>query len=311
MSCALVCLSIAAGLFLACASATANSEIALDLWPGKVPGDSGIGQYGPIGQERVRDPSDAPTKTAKWITSVTRPTLTVFRPPANKNTGCALIVCPGGGYWNLAWDLEGTEVAEWLSSVGITGIVLKYRVPRRLGEPENLPAHGPLLDAQRAVSLVRSKAKEWGIDPSRIGIGGFSAGGHLALETATKFESRAYDPSDEVDKISCRPDFAVAAYPGYLVDKETWQILPAVHIPHATPPVMLVHAFGDTEPGSNSVQSAMMYVALRKAGVPTELHIYADGDHGFGVRRTGKPVSTWGDRCLDWLRNLGMLTARK
>ena len=172
MNCAFVCLLLGAGLFLACASAAADSPLVLNLWPGKVPGDSGIGQYGPIGQERVRDPNDAPTKTAKWITRVTKPTITVFHPAPEQNTGCAFIVCPGGGYWNLAWDLEGTEVAEWLQSAGITGIVLKYRVPRRLGEPEKLPAHGPLLDAQRAISLVRSKAKEWGIDPSHIGIGG-------------------------------------------------------------------------------------------------------------------------------------------
>lgn len=308
---ALVSLFMAAALFVACTMTEASPSVVLDLWPGKVPGDSGIGQYGPVGAERVRDPNDAPTKTAKWITGVTKPTLTVYRPSADKNTGAAFIVCPGGGYWNLAWDLEGTEVAEWLQSVGITGIVLKYRVPRRMGEPEKLPAHGPLLDAQRAVSLVRSKAKEWGIDPNRIGIGGFSAGGHLALETATRFGTRSYEPIDAADKLSCRPDFAVAAYPGYLVDKDTWALLPTVHIPANTPPVMLVHAYGDTEPGSNSAQSAVMYLALRKAGIPTELHIYAAGDHGFGIRKTDQPISTWGDRCLDWLRHLGMLTPRK
>jgi len=306
-----MCVSLAAGLFLACAAATADSSFVLDLWPGKVPADSGVGQYGPIGPERIRDPSDSPNKTAKWLTGVTRPTITVFRPPKNKNTGAAFIVCPGGGYWNLAWDLEGEEVAEWLKSVGITGIVLKYRVPRRLGEPEKLPAAGPLLDAQRAMSLVRSKATEWGIDPNHIGIGGFSAGGHLALATATNFDKRSYEPIDEIDKISCRPDFAVAAYPGYLVDKDTWDLMPSVRIPPGTPPVMLVHAYGDTEPGASSAQSAVMYLALKKAGVPTELHIYGAGDHGFGVRKSDKPVSTWGNRCIDWLRYLGMMNARK
>jgi acetyl esterase/lipase len=159
------------------------------------------------------------------------------------------------------------------------------------------------------VSFVRSKAKEWGIDPDHIGIGGFSAGGHLALATATNFDRRSYEPIDDIDKASCRPDFAVAAYPGYLVNIKTWELLPTIRIPAGTPPVMLVHAHGDTEPGASSAHSAVMYLALKKAGVPAELHIYAAGDHGFGVRKTDKPVSTWGDRCVDWLRNLGMLNA--
>ena len=120
-----------------------------------------------------------------------------------------MVICPGGGYWNLAWDLEGEEVAAWLNTLGMTGIVLKYRVPRRPGQPEPLPAPGPLLDSQRAVSLVRSKAGEWGIDPDRIGIVGFSAGGHLAVMTATYFDKRAYEPIDDIDKVSCRPNFAV------------------------------------------------------------------------------------------------------
>src|ERR1051326_1752152 len=175
---------------LACAMGPSNGPLVLDVWPGKTPNDSEIGQYGPIAPERFRDPADSPTKTAMWLTGVTHPTITVYRPPKNKNTGAAFIVCPGGGYWNLAWDLEGREVAEWLRSKGITGIVLKYRVPRRAGEPEPIPAPGPLLDAQRAVSLVRSKAKEWGIDPNHIGMVGFSAGGHLAYATASNFDKR-------------------------------------------------------------------------------------------------------------------------
>lgn len=295
---------------LACAAETSKTPLVLDVWPGNTPQDSEVGQYGPIAPERVRDPSDSPTKTATWITGVTHPTITVYRPSKAKNTGAAFIVCPGGGYWNLAWDLEGTEVAKWLCSKGITGIVLKYRVPRRVGEPEPIPAPGPLLDAQRAVSLVRSKAKEWGINPSQIGIGGFSAGGHLAIATATNFDQRKYEPMDEIDKVSCRPDFAVAAYPGYLVDIKTWELLPSIRIPAGTPPVFLVHAFGDTEPGANPAHSAVMFLALKKAGVPAELHIYGAGDHGFGVRKTSLPVSTWGDRCIEWLRNLGMLPSR-
>jgi acetyl esterase/lipase len=292
----------AAWLFLACPGIAAEAPFTLPVWPGKVPGD-----YGTIGAERVRAPSEAPTKDAKWITNVTRPTITVFRPANGKNSGSAMVICPGGGYWNLAWDLEGEEVAAWLNTVGMTGIVLKYRVPRRPGQPEPLPAPGPLLDAQRAVSLVRSKAKEWDIDPNRIGIVGFSAGGHLAVMTATHFDKRAYEPIDDIDEVSCRPNFAVAVYPGYLVpeDTDTDVLAPYIRIPAGTPPIFLVHASDDPESGPQ--HSAAMYLALRRAGVTSELHIYADGGHGFGVRKSSKPCSTWPERCVAWLRNQGLL----
>src|SRR5258706_330553 len=188
----------------------AEEPLVLPVWPEMVPGD-----YGKIGPERVRAPSEAPTKDAKWITNVTKPTATVFRPAREKNTGAAIIIYPGGGYWNLAWDLEGEEVAAWLNTLGVTGFVLKYRVPRRPDQPERLPAPGPLLDAQRAVSLVRSRATEWAIKTNRIGILGFSAGGHLAVAAATPFDQRAHEPIDEIDKVSFRPEFAVAGYPGH------------------------------------------------------------------------------------------------
>lgn len=289
----------------------ADTPLVLNVWPGKTPMDSGIGQYGPIGPEHVRDPNNSPTKTATWITAVTVPTITVYRPPKNKDTGTAFIICPGGGYWNLAWDLEGTEVAEWFRDHGITGIVLKYRCPRRQNEPERLPAPGPVVDAQRAISLVRSKAKEWGIDPNRIGIGGFSAGAHLALMTGMHFDQRSYEPMDDIDKESCRPNFIVSCYTGYLVDMKTWELKPEIRLPAGMPPVMLVHANDDTEPGASSAHSAMMYLALKKAGVPAELHIYSVGEHGFGIRKTDKPVSKWGNRCVDWLRYHGLLKPEK
>lgn len=279
----------------------------LPVWPGAVPGD-----FGTIGPERVRAPSEAPTKDAKWITGVTNPTLTIFRPAGHKNTGAAVIICPGGGYWNLAWDLEGEEVAAWLNTAGVTGLVLKYRVPRRAGQPERLPAPGPLLDAQRAVSLVRSRAAEWGIQSNHIGILGFSAGGHLAVATATHFDQRGYEPIDEIDRVSCRPDFAVAVYPGYLIEqqpagveihKET--LAPYLRIPKGTPPVFLVHASDDTMAGVEN--SIGMFLALKRAEVATELHVYAQGGHGFGVRKSGLPCSTWTDRCVAWLRDQGLL----
>src|SRR5262249_55739903 len=159
-------------------------------------------------------------------TNVTKPTITVYRPPEEKNTGAAMLICPGGGYWNLAWDLEGEEVAAWLNSLGMTGIILKYRVPPRPRQPVELPAPGALLDAQRAMRLVRSKANEWNLDPNRIGMVGFSAGGHLTTATATTFDEPAYEPLDDVDRESSRPDFAVPVYSGYLVVKESEELAP-------------------------------------------------------------------------------------
>lgn len=189
-------LNIFVALLLVCRVSEGEEPLELPLWPGAVPGD-----YGTIGPERVRGPSEAPTENAKWITNVTKPTLTIFRPAKDKNTGTAILICPGGGYWNLAWDLEGEEVAAWLNTIGVTGIVLKYRVPRRPDQPERLPAPGPLLDAQRAISLTRSHAAEWGIDPGRVGIIGFSAGGHLAIATATQFDPRGYELIDATEKL--------------------------------------------------------------------------------------------------------------
>lgn len=296
----LLVIAALAMLFPAASRSAADGPLVVPVWPGKAPGD-----YGTIGEEKFRSPDNAPTKDAKWLTNVTKPTLTVYRPPEEKNTRTAMLVCPGGGYWNLAWDLEGEELAAWLNTAGITGIVLKYRVPRRPGQPVELPAPLPLLDAQRAVSLVRSRAAEWRIDPERIGMVGFSAGGHLALATATNFDRRGYEPIDAVDKVSCRPDFAAAVYSGYLVGKEPGVLAPHIRIPTGTPPVLLVHAGDDTV--SDVENSVVMYGALKRAGVPAELHVYASGGHGFGVRPTDRPCSTWTERCIAWLRSQGML----
>jgi acetyl esterase/lipase len=219
-----------------------------------------------------------------------------------------MLICPGGGYWNLYWQLEGEEVAAWLNSIGVTGIILKYRVPRRPDEPKGEPARRPLQDAQRAVSLVRSKAGEWGIDRQRIGIIGFSAGGHLAIATATSFDRRAYEPADEIDKISCRPDFAIPVYSGYLKAKDADEIAPGLRIPTNTPPVFLVHGSDDIV--SPPEHSLFMYLALKRAGVPTELHIYARTAHDFGVRKSDQPYSQWIESCVHWLRYLGFLPRR-
>ena len=231
--------SLLVGLF-STTSAFAAEPLVVDLWPGKTPGDVGI-----KGEETSRIHQSPLVGPTKLITNVTKPTLTIYRPAADKNTGTAMLICPGGGYWDLYWELEGEEVAAWLNSVGMTGIILKYRCPRRPGEVKGEPPLGPQLDAQRAVSLVRSRAAEWGIDPKRIGMVGFSAGGHLALATATGFAKRLYEPIDAVDKVSCRPDFAVLCYSGYLKAKDKDEIRPGLHIPADTPPIFLAHASDD------------------------------------------------------------------
>ncbi len=288
--------------------AVADKPLVVELWPGQPPDE-----IGKIGAEYVRmspklDRKQVEvTEPTRMITNVTKPTITIYRPAKDKDTGAAMLICPGGGYWNLYWELEGEEVAAWVNSLGMTGIILKYRVPRRPGEPEREPARRPLQDAQRAVSLVRSKARDWGIDPKRIGIGGFSAGGHLAIATATSFEKRTYEPVDDIDKISCRPDFAVVVYPGYLKPKDKDELSPGLRIPSGTPPVFLAH--GGEDIVSPPEHSVVMYLALRKAGIPAELHIYAGAAHDFGVRRSDHPCSTWTQACALWLRQLGMSKA--
>lgn len=286
----------------------AATPAVVEIWPGAVPDESGN-----IGPERVRmspglDRKQVEvTEPTRMITDVTRPTLTICRPAKDKDTGTALLICPGGGYWNLYWELEGEEVAAWLNSIGVTGILLKYRVPRRPDEPQGEPARRPLQDAQRAVSLVRSRAAEWGIHPQRIGIVGFSAGGHLAIATATNFEKRTYEPVDDADRTSCRPDFAVAVYSGYLKAKDKDELAPGLHVPAGTPPVFLAHGGADIiSPPENSV---LMYLALKRAGVPAELHVYAATAHDFGVRKSELPCSTWTESCANWLRHQGFLPA--
>jgi acetyl esterase/lipase len=284
--------------------AFAAEPLVVDLWPGKPPGDVGIS-----GEERSRIHPSKIVGPTKLITNVSKPTLTIHQPAPGRNAGTAMVICPGGGYWDLYWDLEGEEVAAWLNSLGMTAIILKYRVPRRPGDARGEPAPGPLLDAQRAVSVVRHRAAEWGIDPKRIGIIGFSAGGHLALATATRFETRTYERIDEVDDVSSRPDFAVLCYSGFLKAKDRDEIPAGIRIPADTPPIFLAHASDDTSAigGSNPDNSAVMYIALQRAKVPVELHIFGNGNHDFGVRKDTKLAASWMELCVKWLRNYGFL----
>ncbi|HSU68669.1 MAG TPA: alpha/beta hydrolase [Tepidisphaeraceae bacterium] len=258
----------------------------MNVWPGKAPGDSSQ-----IAKEDWQ---------GKKVTNVTEPTLTIYRPAKDKDTGVAVIVCPGGGYKVLMMSYEGEDVAKWLTDIGITGIVLKYRVPAPPGIAKYLPG---LQDAQRSVSLVRSRAKEWGINPDKVGILGFSAGGHLTAATCTNFEKRAYEPIDVTDQVSCRPDFGVAIYPGGVIEKGTSQMSPEITVTKQTPPMFIAQATDD--PGSDN--SVYLYLALKHAGVPAELHMYTKGGHGFGIKPTGKPSATWPDRCAEWMRSEGIL----
>lgn len=297
-----VCLMLC--LFSTLLAAAVDRPLVVDVWPGKVPGDVGI-----TGEEKFFElqvggkPYQVGGKPTKWLTNVTKPTLTVYRPAKVADTGAAMLICPGGGYHNLGWDVEGEEVAAWLNSIGVTGIILKYRCPRRTGDVKGEPPLGPLKDAQRAVSLVRSKAKEWGIDPRQIGMVGFSAGGHLVGATATNFEQRSYEPIDDIDKVSCRPDFAIMLYSGYF--KVNDALSPTIRVVAGTPPLFLVHATDD--PVSEVDHSVTMYLAMKRAGVPAEIHIYATGGHGFAVRKVDHPCSAWTQSCVDWLRKQGFL----
>ncbi|HEY7118966.1 MAG TPA: alpha/beta hydrolase [Tepidisphaeraceae bacterium] len=299
-------LSLLILICLACEAGAADPPRVVDLWPGKPPGDVGIaGQEKFIELKMGGKAYEVAGKPTKWLTNVTKPTLTIYRPAGDKDTGVAMLICPGGGYHNLGWDVEGEEVAAWLNSIGVTGIILKYRCPRRPGDVMGEPPAGPLKDAQRAVSLVRSKAKEWGVDPGKIGIIGFSAGGHLAGATATNFEKRTYDPIDEIDQVSCRPDFAIMLYSGYFKVKGKDELSPTIRLAKGTPPLFLVHCSDD--PISEVDHSVTMYLAMKHAGVPVEMHIYNSGGHGFGVRKVGYPCATWTSRCVDWLGQQGIL----
>ena len=287
-------------LGLSVARAGGPSQV-IDVWPSKAPGESK-----PIGDEKYV-PANPKARCQKMLTNVSKPTLSIFRPSKEKDNGASVVIAPGGGYNILAEDLEGEEVAAWLNSIGVTGIVLKYRVPRRPGQPANAPPIGALQDAQRAISLVRGQAKTLGLDPRRIGLLGFSAGGHLTAWTSTNSDKRSYEAVDDLDKVSCRPDFAVLIYPAYLQKKSgSSDLNPEIRVTPETPPCFFAHAGDDPISPENSVA---LYLALKKAGVPAELHIYAQGGHGFGLRADAGPCSSWPKRCEEWMNAKGWLKA--
>ncbi|MBP6668825.1 MAG: alpha/beta hydrolase [Gemmatimonadales bacterium] len=239
-----------------------------------------------------------------YVDQVSRPTLTVY-PPRGRNSGAAVVVFPGGGYNVLAIDLEGTEVCDWLTSRGITCILLKYRVPCVKTGPyrECLAA---LQDAQRALGLARLHSREWHIDPRKVGVLGFSAGGHMVAAVSTQFAKRLYPAVDAADSLSCRPDFAVALYPGHLALPERGFVLnPEIRVTSQTPPTFLLHAQDDpVDPVENSL---VYYAALLKSGVRAELHVYVNGGHAFGLRRTASPITAWPELVEAWLGATGVI----
>ena len=284
-----------------------HSQIA--IWPETAPDAQPV--PGPEHVETVKSDLVA-GKPWLYLTNVTRPTMTVYS-PKEKNTGVAVVVFPGGGFEGLAIDLEGTEVCDWLTSKGITCVLLKYRVPSLPYDwhcdcrPDNhVRSTLPLEDAQRTIGLVRFHAAEWHIDPHKIGVLGFSAGGYLVTEISTDFEHRLYATVDAADKESCRPDFAVGVYPGHLwVGGDAYGLNPNVPVTLRTPPTFLVQAEDDHVDGVN--QSVAYYIALKKAGVPVEMHLYAHGGHAFGLRRTNLPITNWPQLVETWLGTIGMI----
>ena len=274
-------------------------HLTIPVWPGAAPGAP------------TNLPPEADLTTAKdnvvagravyRVGNVVTPTLTLYKPTA-KSTGAAVVVFPGGGYRILAIDLEGTEVCDWLNTAGITCVLLKYRVPDTGPYPESTAA---LQDAQRAMGLVRQHAAEWGIDPNRIGVLGFSAGGHLSAAISNLYEKRLYDPIDDADKLSCRPDFSVVVYPGYLaLPDQNFAPNAEIHPTANTPPTFIVQAEDDPVHVENAV---VYFMQLKNAKVPAELHVYAQGGHGYGLRRTELPVTSWPQEVEKWLHTIGIL----
>jgi acetyl esterase/lipase len=302
----------------------------MPIWPGAAPDPQ------PVAGPEFAATSDKDSliggKTVVGISNVTRPTMTVYS-PTGKNTGAAVVVFPGGGYQILAIDLEGSEVCDWLVPQGITCILLKYRVadvgpyPKSGPYPESPMA---LEDAQRTLGLVRLHAAEWHIDPHKIGVLGFSAGGHLSAAISNHFAQRLYPANDSADKESCRPDFAVALYPGHLsltaaesdarrgtrkfalphsehpaIAEADLALNPDLHITSRTPPTFLLQAEDDHVDNVND--SLSYYIALKNAGVPVEMHLYPHGGHAFGLRRTKSPITDWPRLVETWLGTIGMI----
>jgi acetyl esterase/lipase len=276
------------------------------IWPGAPPDARPVD--GPEVAGTVVDKAGNPKlvggKPWVYVDKVSQPTMTVYS-PHGRNTGAAVVVFPGGGYEVLAIDLEGTEACDWLTAKGITCVLLKYRVPCAIVGPyRDCPT--ALEDAQRTVGLLRFQAARWHIDPRKIGVLGFSAGGHMVAAMSTNFGKRLYPVVDAADEESCRPDFAVALYPGHLaVPEKNFALNPDIQVTSRTPPTFLLQAEDDpVDPVENSL---VYYSALRKAGVPAEMHVFVTGRHAFGLRPTESPITRWPQLVETWLAAIGMI----
>lgn len=307
----ILCLSLLSARAIADPASTApksDALLTLNVWPAQPPGDNSN-----LGPEKWSDTSL--TKTDPGVTDVTTPTLALYRPAPQTDTGAAVLICPGGGFSHLAYTKEGVEIAHWMNSIGVTAVVLKYRVPARPNEPRYLAA---VQDAQRAMCIIRSKAADWNIDPHRLGAVGFSAGGQVVAFLSTNFDKLSYASIDDTDKQSTRPDFVLAIYPAYLSPAATQPaapppppnaspiLMPNLQPTSQSPPTFIVMANDDRIGSENA---AYYYLALKHAHVSAELHIYSDGGHGFGIRPSTQPHATWPDRAVDWMKSKGVLTA--
>lgn len=288
-----------------------SGHVQVPIWPGAAP-------------DAVPDAKpESVLPGSATAADVSRPTMTVYA-PVGYNTGAAVVVFPGGGYKVLAMDLEGTEICDWLTSRGITCVLLKYRVPNSGPTWEKGHRHYPkvetaLQDAQRTLGLVRQHAAQWQVDPHKVGVIGFSAGGHLVAAVSTHFSQRTYTPLDDADKLSSRPDFAIALYPGHLwanedEDRATrneadMTLRPDITVSANTPPTFLVQAEDDHVDGVE--QSLAYYIALQKVGVPAEMHLYAQGSHAFGLRQTKLSIGNWPTLVEQWLNTIGVLGPKK
>lgn len=299
--------------FLAMQTLLSAQPQVLNLWPATPPGPAAKTDGAERDLTKPEDKLIAGCKIIK-LGHVSTPQMHVYLPEKEKANGGAVLICPGGGFSILAWDLEGTEVAEWLNSIGFAAVVVKYRVPTRehgdtLNEQGKAPlkAVGPVMDAQRAMSLTRSHAAEWGIDPQRIGIMGFSAGGETAGLTALLRDQRLYTKLDTADDHSCAPNFALPIYPGGFYDKETGSLKPYLKVTKDTPPMFFVMAQDDRV---NSLNCTVLYTALTQEKVPAELHLFPHGGHGYGLRPTEDPVTRWAQLAEQWLKNTGFSKTR-
>lgn len=285
MTSKLICLSV----FLAGFALAVERGKELRLWPNGAPGSEGEKAT------EVSQPSENP-KLPKRFTVVHYPSIYVFLPPKEKANGMAVVIAPGGGHTQLVIDKEGYDIADWLNKNGIAGLVLKYRLARSQGSHYTVQDHA-LPDAARAVRTVRARAKEWGVDPARIGVMGFSAGGEVAALIETRFDAGNDSASDPIDRVSSRPDFAVVVYPGFRPGTIT--------VPKDAPPTFLLCADNDR---SHVVTTTNLYLDLEKQGVPSEMHIYASGGHGFGMKLSNLPVATWPDRLKEWMVDQKLLS---